>query len=144
MSLSFLQRAARISVAAAVCATAACAPQPESIAPRYVSPITYQGYQCDQLTEERTRLSREVERVSGLQKENATGDAVMLTVGLVILWPVLIGMAATKDRKDELGKLKGEYEAADAQMKMKQCTAAIPGVVPSTPARAGKDLTART
>ena len=105
-----------------------CASQPDKIEPKYVSPIIYQNFQCGQLIEEKTRLSREVDRVSGLQRENATGDAVMLTVGLIILWPVLIGMAATKDRKDELGKLKGEYEAVDAQARMKQCPAATSGI----------------
>jgi hypothetical protein len=133
MSVSLVQKFCRISAAATLCVTSACAPQPENVGARYVSPVTYQGYQCDQLSEEHIRLSREVHRISDLQRENATGDAVMLTFGLLILWPVLIGMAATKDRKDELGKLKGEYEAVEAQLKMKQCPAAIPGV-PAPPA----------
>ena len=122
-----LKKATHVAVAATLMMTS-CASQPDKIEPKYVSPVIYQHYQCAQLTEERIRLAREVDRVSGLQRENATGDAVMLTVGLIILWPVLIGMAATKDRKEELGKLKGEYEAVDAQARMKQCPAAIPGV----------------
>lgn len=132
MSVLFFKRAGRLSAAALLFTAAACAPRPESISARYVSPVTYQGYQCDQLLAENARLFSELNRVSELQRENATGDAVMLTVGLVILWPVLIGMAATKDRKDEVGKLKGEYEAVEMQLKMKQCPAAIPGV-PASP-----------
>ena len=92
--------------------------------------MAYQAYNCDQLGEERRRLSGEVDRVAGLQRENATGDAVMLTVGLVIFWPALIGKAATKD---ERGRLKGEFEAVDIQSRMKQCAYPIPGVAPPQP-----------
>lgn len=120
-------------LSAATATLPACADHPDSIGARYVSPVAYQAYNCDQLGEERHRLSGEVDRVAGLQRENANGDAVMLTVGLVIFWPALIGMAATKDRKDELGRLKGEYDAVDMQARMKQCALPIPGVAPPPP-----------
>lgn len=110
-----------------------CANHPDSIGARYVSPVAYQAYNCDQLGEERRRLSGEVDRIAGLQRENANGDAVMLTVGLVLFWPALIGMAATKDRKEELSRMKGEYEAVDAQARMKQCAYPIPGIAPPQP-----------
>ncbi len=80
----------------------------------------------------RTRL-RVVQRISGLQRENANADVAMMTVGLIIFWPALIGLAATKDRKGELGQLKGEYDAVDLSMRTKQCTLPPPGA-PSMPA----------
>jgi len=114
-------------------ALSACTTHPDSVAARYVSPVAYQGYDCGQLTEEHRRLSAEVDRVTGLQRENANGDAVMLTVGLVLFWPALIGMAATKDRKDELGRLKGDYEAVDMQIRLKQCAMPFPITPPALP-----------
>jgi len=111
---------------------AACARGPDSIDARYVSPNTYQNWSCEQLVDEKMRLTREVDRVSGLQRENANADAAMMTVGLIIFWPALIGLAATKDRKEELSRLKGEYEAVDLQAKGKQCSAPAPGM-PSVP-----------
>lgn len=119
----------RTSVGIAIVSTQlmGCARSPESIEARYVSPNTYNNWTCEQLFEERIRLSKEVERVSGLQRENANADAAMMTVGLIILWPMLFGLAATKDRKDELGRLKGEYDAVDTSMKGKQCTMPAPG-----------------
>lgn len=128
-----LSRATASAVSASLFALSACATHPDSIGARYVSPVAYHGYDCNQLGDERNRLRNEVDRVAGLQRENANGDAVMMTVGLVIFWPALIGMAATKDRGDELGRLKGEYDAVDAQMRMKQCQMPIPGVVPAQP-----------
>ena len=132
MAVGFCNRAGRVLLAASLGVSSACTTRPESVSALYVSPVIYQGFQCEQLTEEHRRLTHELNRVAELQRENATGDAVMLTVGLVILWPVLIGMAATKDRKNELGKLKGEFEAVEAQMKMKQCPGAMPAATPPT------------
>lgn len=104
-----------------VAQVAACASQPDSIEARYVSPITYKNWTCEQLVDERKRLESEVRRITGLQKENADADAALMGVGLILFWPALFGLAATKDRKEDLGKLKGEYDAVGEQMKMKGC-----------------------
>src|SRR5207302_578907 len=53
-------------------------------------------------------------------------DTMMMTVGIIILWPMLFGLAATKDRKVELGRLKGEYDAIQNNVTSKQCTATPP------------------
>jgi hypothetical protein len=60
----------------------------------------------------------------------------MLTVGLIIFWPALIGMAATTDRREELARLRGEYEAVEASMREKQCPTPIPSPAnpPASPA----------
>lgn len=108
-----------------------CASHPDKIEGKYISPVIYQSWTCDQLTEERMRLSREVSRVTGLQRENANADAAMMTAGIVLLWPVLFGLAATTDRKDDVARLKGEYEAVDQAAKVKQCP--TPPPAPSQP-----------
>jgi hypothetical protein len=118
---------------------AGCAKSPESIDAKYVSPQQYQNWSCDQLTEEKIRLTREVDRVAGLQRENANADTAMMAVGLIILWPALLGLAATHDRKDELGRLKGEYEAVDASLKTKACTLPPPGPAVASAAPAPAD-----
>ncbi|HJQ56307.1 MAG TPA: hypothetical protein VJ890_05345 [Vineibacter sp.] len=122
-------------VAASICCAqiAGCASGPDSIDARYVNPNIYKEWSCGQLTEERDRLGREVSRVSGLQRENANADAAMMAVGLVLFWPVLFGLAATKDRKDELGRLKGEFEAVEQQSRFKQCVLPPPVAAPSGP-----------
>lgn len=112
----------RRSLALAAClAHAGCASHPDRVEPHYVSPTTYQAWSCEQLADERTRLQKEVERVGGLQRENANADTAMMTVGIILLWPALFGLAATKDRKIELSRLKGEYEAVDLSMRTKPC-----------------------
>lgn len=38
------------------------------------------------------------------------------------LLAAFIGLAVTKDRKGELGQLKGEYDAVDLSLRTRQCT----------------------
>lgn len=64
----------------------------------------------------------EVRRISGVQDENADAHVVMTTVGVVLFWPLLFGLAATNDREDQLSSVKGEYEAVRTTMKKKRCT----------------------
>lgn len=120
---SWRERVGRVLALLACGAQAACARGPDSIEARYVSPNIYQNWTCEQLVEERLRLTGEVQRVSGLQRENAAADTVMMAVGIVVFWPVLFGLAMTKDRKDELGRLKGEYDAVDLATRSRSCTA---------------------
>jgi hypothetical protein len=127
----YVSRGARLGLCLCL-VNAGCASQPSSIDARYVSPNTYQAWSCPQLDAEHKRLEAEVRRVSGLQRENANADAALMTVGLILLWPALFGLAATKDRKDDLARLKGEYEAVDQSMKMKQCPAEPPPDAPAT------------
>lgn len=135
-----MRRFASVLTTAALLTTS-CTTHPDNVEAKYVSPVIYSAWTCDQLTEERIRLTREVSRIAGLQRENANGDAAMMTVGIIILWPVLFGLAATHDRKDELGRLKGEYEAVDQAGKIKHCPAppppsAQPQAAPATPVAA--------
>jgi len=135
----------RPAAALAIAAQAACAPSPESVQARYVSPNMYQNWSCDQLGDEKMRLTSEVQRVSGLQRENANADVAMMTVGIIILWPMLFGLAATKDRKDELGQLKGQYDAVDLSLRTRQCTLPPPALgTPGPPRPALEQATAST
>ena len=83
--------------------------------------MIYQNYNCQQLSDERGKLRGEVSRITSLQQENANTDTAMMTVGIIIFWPALFALAATKDRKEELGKLKGELESVETAMKSRQC-----------------------
>lgn len=123
----------RVLAGIACLAHAGCASHPDRIEARYVSPTMYQAWSCDQLVEERTRLTKEVQRVDGLQRENANADVAMMTVGLVLLWPMLFGLAATKDRKDDVARLKGEYEAVETSIKTRPCALPPPPETPAAP-----------
>jgi len=98
-----------------------CASNPNKIQASYVSPLQYSHLDCDQIRMEMVRVSARVSEVSGAQKKQANGDAVAMGVGLVIFWPALFFLAGG-DRKEELARLKGEYEALQSAAIEKKCS----------------------
>lgn len=56
----------------------------------------------------------------GAQKKQADTDAVAMGVGLVLFWPALFFLAGD-DQKEELARLKGEYEALQQAAIQKDC-----------------------
>lgn len=114
--------------AAALCAglmLGACATHPNNIQAAYVSPMTYTAYNCDQLREELMRVGSRVDQVTGQQRSRATNDAWAFGVGMVLFWPALFFMA-NGDQKEELSRLKGEYDAIQIAATQKQCAAPAP------------------
>ena len=97
-----------------------CASKPESISASYVSPLQYSSYNCNQVKMELMRVNRKVISVSGAQADEANNDAVAMGVGLVLFWPALFFLMGD-DQKDELARLKGEYEALETVAIQKEC-----------------------
>jgi hypothetical protein len=54
------------------------------------------------------------------QRSNANADTAMV-VGSVFLWPVLFGLTATADHREEVARLNGEYVAVEEEEKVKAC-----------------------
>ena len=100
-----------------------CASSPEDISASYVSPMQYQDYNCNQIRQELSRVSRRVNQVAGHQADEAQGDAVATGVGMVIFWPALFFLIGD-DKEDELKRLKGEYEALEKAAIKKECNVA--------------------
>ena len=100
-----------------------CATSPDKISGTYVSPLIYQDYSCKQIGQEIGRISRKVSEISGQQRRESTKDAVALGVGLVIFWPALFFMIGS-NKKEELARLKGEYDAVEQAAIQKECAVA--------------------
>ena len=114
----------KIIVALCALSLTACASNPDKIGAAYVSPLQYANYNCDQVREEFVRISSRVNEVAGAQRREATNDAIAMGVGLVVFWPALFFLAGGNDRKDELSRLKGEYESLERTAIEKQCSVA--------------------
>jgi len=100
---------------------AGCASSAESIHARHVSEARFHGYDCQQVAEEMRQVDARLADLSSRQNANAAGDAALMTVGLIVFWPALIGMAATNDYADEIGTLKGERETLERVAIRKKC-----------------------
>lgn len=100
-----------------------CATKSSNIQASYISPLQYGSYDCEQIQVEMVRLSAKVREVAGAQDKQAKNDQVAMGVGLVLFWPALFFLASG-DRKEELSRLKGEYEALESSAIQKKCAIA--------------------
>ncbi len=101
----------------------ACASSPDKISPSYVSPLEFSNLDCDQIRSELFRVSDHVREVSGVQARAHTRDEVAMGVGLVVFWPALFFLMEG-DKKEELGRLKGQYDALDDAAIRNKCPVA--------------------
>jgi len=130
-----MRRIAAAASAASLVLAAGCSTQSKNIQAEYVSPVQYQSYSCDQLTQEAERVSSRARSLSKDQDEEATGDAVALGVGLVLFWPALFFMMGD-DHEHEIARLKGEHVALQQAAVQKNCAdlaAAMSGATAAVP-----------
>ncbi|CAN1546852.1 hypothetical protein MCEMIH16_01997 [Caulobacteraceae bacterium] len=113
-----------IAVVLSAAMLTACATAPDKIQASYVSPIQYSAYDCDQIRAELLRVSGRVREVAGAQKRQSNNDAWAMGVGLVLFWPALFFLAGGSDRKEELARLKGDYDALEQAAIQKKCPVA--------------------
>jgi len=147
-------------LAASTLAASSCAPRPESITARYVSPAAYRVWQCDDLADELGRLEAERIRLFGVQANNADASAgvaaggATLSAGMMVAgaalaiptfgWSLLLipaGLATgatvpaavgatTTDRRDEYSRVLGEIEAINISRREKSCQNRLVGSAP--------------
>ena len=113
----------RVSVVLLSTFLASCATPPEKVSATYVSPLQYSDYSCTQIKGELLRVNRKIIEITGVQQKEADKDAVAMGVGLILFWPALFFLIGD-DKKDELGRLKGEYDALESIAIKKECDVA--------------------
>lgn len=105
----------------AMIALGACAKSADKVAAAYVSPLSYQQYDCAQISQEAERISARVQQLTGVQNKKATSDAVATTVSIVVFWPALFFIGGDDATTAELARLKGEMEAIERVSIEKKC-----------------------
>ncbi len=97
----------------------ACAAPPESIAPSYVSPISYSGLNCSDLSGEVARVDAALTQASQ-QQEQAHGNDV---VGVLLIGVPVSTLSGT-NVAPQVASLKGQQEAIHLAMLQKHCRVA--------------------
>ncbi|MEZ5844895.1 MAG: hypothetical protein R3D27_14325 [Hyphomicrobiaceae bacterium] len=120
-----------------------CASSSDKIAAAYISPNQFQNYTCSQLGDEAQRISSHVARVSGIQDEKATNDAIATGVAIVVFWPAAFLISGNDQNTAELARLKGEMEAIERVSTQKNCGIQFRRAPASTPSPARKPDAAR-
>ena len=100
---------------------AGCAQKADNIKASYVSPLKYESYTCEQLKEEIFRINEKTAALAGQQNSTSTKDAVAMTAGVVIFWPALFLLALGDDEKEQIARMKGEYNAIKIAAEKKKC-----------------------
>lgn len=112
-------------------AVSACAQTPESVAPSYISEVTYQNWTCGQLAEEQQRVASALTTASAAQNNARSQD-----IAGIILLGVPVSSMSGGNIAPEIARLKGHQEAIGRASTLKKCTAATPGTTPlTTPTR---------
>ena len=115
---------------------AGCAESARDIPTQYVSPLTYEDYNCKQIGGELERLTRRVSELAYQVDKRASGDSTKMAVGLILFWPTLFFIDGTGPEAQEYGRLKGEYAALEKVSIQKECGYEFKKLVPlekSTP-----------
>ena len=99
----------------------ACADKSAKISATYVSPIKYSSFTCLQMEQEYGRILQESQMMNKQQDDIAGNDSVAMGVGLILFWPALF-FIDSDDKKEEVGRLKGELRALDQSTIQKNCT----------------------
>ena len=108
--------------AAVVLATVGCASSPNKIAAQYVSPMAYQGYDCEQIALEQNRIERCTGELYQSLKKEANADKWQMGVGLILFWPALFMLeGGDGPEASEYARLRGEYNALSEVSIMKKC-----------------------
>ena len=82
--------------------------------------MVYANYTCEQLREENARVTSRVVEMTASQRRRANADTAAFAVGMVLFWPALFFMA-NGDQKEELGRLKGEFDAIQSTGTQNSC-----------------------
>lgn len=103
-----------------VMALAGCATSSKDIAPAYVSPVTYQHYDCEQIAAEVARLQGRADQLAGLLDQAASNDKA-IGASALIFWPALFALGGTKAQEAEYASLRGQGDAVQQAAIVKKC-----------------------
>ena len=107
-------------VAAAALTLSACAPAPGDIAAAYVSPTAFAGRTCASLANDATALNARLAAATGQQQAAADSDAMMMGIGMLILWPALLAVGHN-DQSPAISQMMGEAEAIRSAADARGC-----------------------
>jgi hypothetical protein len=107
---------------AVLCATlGGCASSSKDVATAYVSPVTYQGYTCQQLALEAQSISARAAILSGGQDSQPAHDAWATGAAVVIIWPAAFSASGDKRAASDFAEMKGQMVAVEQASASKSC-----------------------
>ena len=109
-----------ITALATAATIAGCAASPESIAPAYVSPTAFAGQSCGQLNTAAAQLNARLATATGQQAKQASNDAAMTAVALILFWPAAFAIGGN-DQAPAIAQMRGEAQAIQSAAVARGC-----------------------
>jgi hypothetical protein len=91
----------------------ACATPARKISAAYVSPVSFNGYDCNQLAAESQRIGSRVNQLGASVDKQARQDKWATGIGLFLFWPALFMIDGDEGMQADYARLKGEYDAVE-------------------------------
>lgn len=134
-----------ISLLSAAAIMAGCASASKDIVSASVSPLQYQNYTCEQLISENARIQNKAIELGARLDQSAQNDKAITGVALLLFWPAAFALGGNKAQEAEYARLKGENDAIQQTLVMRNCgmRAGVP-VPAAAPATALEAQTATT
>lgn len=112
----------RAAIFSSILVISSCASNPDKIDAAYVSPLKYNGYDCDQIALEMDYIGQRTTQLYRRLKTERTKDNWQMGVGLLLFWPTLFLLeGGDGPEAAEYSQLKGEFEALRDNSVQKRC-----------------------
>lgn len=102
-------------------ALAGCATRSANVPPKPGDPAEFAGWSCERLDDETDAVQQRAAEVAYDVDERVANNVVALGVGVMIFWPAMLAMRPDGLEADELGRLKGRFEALRTASARQRC-----------------------
>jgi hypothetical protein len=99
-----------------------CATRAVDIRPAPANPADFATWDCERIHDEEDTVQQRAADLAYAVDERAGNNILALGVGITVFWPALLAMRPVGLEADELGRLKGRFEALVAAAARKSCT----------------------
>ena len=111
-----------IAVGLIVVVLSGCSKHSTGIEATYVSPLQYEHLECSQINGELNRIEDNLAEVVKIHDREHNKDVTAAMAGIILLPAAALLMIGGGNRKEEIGRFKGEARALEEVATQKDCT----------------------
>lgn len=100
-----------------------CATRAADVRPVPANPAEFMAWECSRIAQERDRVQQRAADLAYTVDERAGNNILALGLGVTVFWPVLLALRPDGPESEELGRLKGRYEALTRVAQVRSCDA---------------------
>ena len=112
-----------------------CAIHAVDVPPSPVNAGDFLAWDCARIDDEQDAVQQRAADVAYAVDERAGNNIMALGVGIAVFWPAILAMRPSGLEAQDLGRLKGRFEALQTASRLKGCPALGPDLSPARQAR---------